>query len=160
MSELRTHFGPANPVGNSEIKLHNLTMPFDTHLTKYLVRFNTLAARIAWGDAALRFQFYDGLPDRLKDKIAFMGKPNTLCEMIEVTACHDALHWECQAERKMNRRYEQRNTFTRQTTTPQIRTTSDQNPLPISTSAAARPAVPRYQIDPKTRQPDRRLRLV
>ena len=94
MTKLHTHFGPANPVANSEIELHHLTMPFDAHLTEYLVRFNTLTAQVAWGDAALHFQFYDGLPDQLKDKIAFMGKPNTLCELIEVTTCHNAVHWE------------------------------------------------------------------
>ena len=32
-------------------------------LSEYLVRFNMLASRVEWGDAALRFQFYDGLPE-------------------------------------------------------------------------------------------------
>ena len=77
-TELRTYFGPSNPVSNAEIELRHLTMPYDSRLSEYLVRFNTLASRVAWGDAALRFQFYDGLPDRLKDRIAVLGKPNTL----------------------------------------------------------------------------------
>ena len=52
MTKLHTHFRPTNPIGNLEIELHHLTMPFDTHLTEYLVRFNTLAAQLAWGDVS------------------------------------------------------------------------------------------------------------
>src|SRR5260221_4827895 len=69
-------------------------------LSKYLVRFNMLASRVEWGDVALRFQFYDGLPEQLKDQIALLGKPNTLRELVQVTICHDNLYWECQDECK------------------------------------------------------------
>ena len=103
-TELRTYFGPSNPVGNAEIELPHLTMPYDSRLSEYLVRFNTLASQVAWGDAALRFQFYDGLPDRLKDRIAVLGKPNTLRELVEVTTHHNTLHWEQQAEWKLVQR--------------------------------------------------------
>src|SRR6266436_2443131 len=72
-------------------------------LSEYLVRFNTLASRVEWGDVALRFQFYDGLPDRLKDWIALLGKPNNLRELVQVTICHDNLYWECQDECKQAR---------------------------------------------------------
>src|SRR5258707_10973861 len=58
-------------------------------LSDYLVRFNTLASRVEWGDAALRFQFYNGLPERLKDRIALLGKPNTLRELVQATVCQD-----------------------------------------------------------------------
>ncbi len=78
VKELRTHFRPANPTGVAEAELQHLTMSSGAHLSKYLVRFNTLASRVEWGDAALRFQFYDGLPEQLKDQIALLGKPDTL----------------------------------------------------------------------------------
>ena len=61
---------------------------------EYLVRFNTLAVRVAWGNLALRFQFYDGLPDCLKDRIAILGKPESLRELVDVTTRHNALYWE------------------------------------------------------------------
>jgi len=63
VKELQTHFGPANPIGTAEVELQHLTMASGACLSKYLVRFNTLASRVEWGDAALRFQFYDSLPD-------------------------------------------------------------------------------------------------
>src|SRR5258707_3236776 len=61
--KLRTHFGPANPVGSAEIELQHLTMASNARLPEYLVRFNTLASCIGWGEQALRFQFYDRLPE-------------------------------------------------------------------------------------------------
>src|SRR5258708_4932054 len=61
--ELRTHFGLANPVGSAEIELRHLTMASNARLPKYLVRFNTLASCVGWGEQALHFQFYDGLPE-------------------------------------------------------------------------------------------------
>ena len=60
MTELHTNFGPANPIGMAETKLHHLSMNHDTCLTEYLVQFNTLAAQVKWGDMALCFQFYNG----------------------------------------------------------------------------------------------------
>ena len=44
MTELQTHFRPMNPVRNVEIKLSQFTMSSDSCLSKYLVRFNTLAS--------------------------------------------------------------------------------------------------------------------
>src|SRR6266481_9220171 len=73
LSEICTHFGPSNPTGTAEIKLHHLSMQYDSRISEYLVRFNTLASRVYWGDAALQFQFYDGLPERLKEKVAILG---------------------------------------------------------------------------------------
>ena len=66
----------------------------------YLVQFNTLAAHVGWGEGALHFQFYDGLPDRLKDKIVILSKPNTLRELVQVTQRYDNLYWERMEERK------------------------------------------------------------
>ena len=94
VEELRTFFGPANPTGDTEIKLRNLTMQSDSRLAEYLVRFNTLSSQVTWGNSALRFQFYNGLPDCLKDRIAVLGKPDNLRELVETTAHHNALYWE------------------------------------------------------------------
>src|SRR6266436_1722402 len=84
-------------------------------LSEYLVRFNTLVSRVEWGGAVLRFQFYDGLPERLKDRIALLGKPNTLRELVQVTICHNNLYWEHQDEHKQARQQQPpRNTTTGQ----------------------------------------------
>src|SRR5258706_2954233 len=65
VKELRTHFGPTNPIGTAEAELRHLTMASGARLSEYLVRFNTLASRVEWGDAALHFQCYNSLPDQL-----------------------------------------------------------------------------------------------
>ena len=67
IKELQTHFRPANPISDAKIELHQLMMALESQVSEYLVRFNMLAAQVAWGNSALRFQFYDGLPDHLKD---------------------------------------------------------------------------------------------
>src|SRR5258707_3837477 len=84
---------PTNPTGAVEAELQHLTMSSRAHLSEYLVRFNTLASRVEWGDAALCFQFYDSLPDQLKDQTTFLRKPNTLQELVQVTVHHDNLSW-------------------------------------------------------------------
>jgi len=48
-------------------------------VTWYIVDFNCLALQVQdHGDGVLRCLFYSGLPDRLKDEIAQVGKPLTL----------------------------------------------------------------------------------
>ena len=125
-SEIRTHFGPANPVGSAEIELRHLIMNYDSKISEYLVRFNTLASRVAWGDAALRFQFYDGLPERLKDKVSMLGKPDSLRELVKVAVRYDVLYWERQAERKLTRRYDSKSTTLR-SDSPRTSTTPSTN---------------------------------
>src|SRR5258708_9671660 len=60
-----------------------------------------LASRIGWGEQALHFQFYDGLPERLKDRLSMLGKPNSLHELVLVTQQYDNLYWERQEEWKL-----------------------------------------------------------
>src|SRR5258707_7956681 len=101
VNELQTHFSPVNPTGAAESELHHLTMAPSSQLVEYLVQFNTLASRVAWGKAALCFQFYDGLPNHLKDHLAILGKPNSLRELVHTTQCFDTLYWERQDEQKL-----------------------------------------------------------
>src|SRR5260370_36172850 len=73
VKELRTHFGPANPVGSAEIELRHLIMSSNTRLPEYLVCFNTLASRIGWGEQGLDFHFYHSLTDTLNNSLARIG---------------------------------------------------------------------------------------
>src|SRR5258705_12528733 len=99
--ELKTHFGPANPVGSAKIELRHLVMASNTKLSEYLVQFNTLALCVGWGKQALCFQFYNGLPEHLKDQLAMLGKPDSLCKLVLVTQQYDNLYWERQEECKL-----------------------------------------------------------
>jgi hypothetical protein len=63
VKELQRNFGPHNEVENAEKKLVNLSMKHSDHLSDYIVKFNLYAGSVAWGDDALKYQFYEGLPD-------------------------------------------------------------------------------------------------
>ena len=56
---------------------------------------------MGWGEQALHFQFYDGLPECLKDWLAMLGKPNLLRDLVLVTQRYDNLYWERQEECKL-----------------------------------------------------------
>ncbi len=151
IAKICTHFGPLNPTGTAEIELHHLSMQPDSRISEYLVWFNTLASRVSWGDAALRFQFYDGLPERLKDKIVILGKPESLQEMVNVTIHYDALHWEQQAKRRMNHWFDPKTTLPRPSEPPHTPTT---NLLPTNRNSATTPHQPKTsRTTPHTPKP-------
>jgi hypothetical protein len=63
VTELTTNFGPHDIVGDAEASLNNVKMKKDTQwITKYIVQFNSLAALVSWGGAALQHHFYTGFP--------------------------------------------------------------------------------------------------
>jgi len=79
VAELQSTFGPHDPVADAEHQLKHLQMKDSYRVTRYIVDFNRLALQVQdYGDGALRRLFYSGLPDRLKDEIAQVGKPLTL----------------------------------------------------------------------------------
>ena len=76
-------------------------MASNSRMAEYLVHFNTLASCIGWGEQVLCFQFYDGLPEHLKDRLAMLGKPNLLRKLVQVTQHYNNLYWERQEERRL-----------------------------------------------------------
>ena len=94
ISELHSHFGPFDPEGEAEVELENLHMHDNHRITKYLVEFNRLAARVQWGNTALQCQFYNGLPSQTKDEISRFGKPDNLQELQTLSQTIDARYWE------------------------------------------------------------------
>lgn len=96
--ELRTNFGPHDPTGDAEAEIEQLRMRENHRITKYLVDFNRLAAQLDWGQSALRHQLYRGLPARIKDEIARVGKPDTLEGLRTLAQRIDSRYWERRAE--------------------------------------------------------------
>ena len=79
VDELQTNFGPFDESANVEHELTNLRMKDSQRISEYLVCFNSLAVRCPWGESALWYRFYEGLPACLKDEICRGdGKLNTL----------------------------------------------------------------------------------
>jgi hypothetical protein len=99
MLELQTNFGPHDPVGDAEMQLEQLYMCDGNRINKYIVEFQRLASQVrGWGDGALRRQFYNGLPARIKDEISRQGKPTTLSEFKTLAQTIDARYWERKGE--------------------------------------------------------------
>jgi hypothetical protein len=70
LDELRTNFGPYDETGDAEHELTNLRMRDNQRISDYLVRFSGLALRCSWGEPALRYRFYEGLPPWIKDELS------------------------------------------------------------------------------------------
>jgi len=95
VAELQSTFGPHDPVADAEHQLEHLRMKDSYRVTWYIVDFNRLASQVQdYGDGALRRLFYSGLPDRLKDDIARVGKPLTLNGLRALCQEIDVRYWE------------------------------------------------------------------
>jgi hypothetical protein len=64
--------------GDAEHELTNLPMRDNQCVSDYLVRFSGLALHCSWGELALRYRFYKGLPPWIKDELSKSEKPWTL----------------------------------------------------------------------------------
>ncbi|KAI0325321.1 hypothetical protein GY45DRAFT_1208458, partial [Cubamyces sp. BRFM 1775] len=64
----------------------------------YITQFTRLTTQVRWGNAPLRYRFYDGLPNRLKDRISEVGKPDNLVALRDLTQSIDNRYWERKAE--------------------------------------------------------------
>jgi hypothetical protein len=99
MLELQTNFRPHDTSGDAEMQLEQLNMREGQRINKYVVEFQRLASQVrGWGDGALRHQFYNGLPARIKDEISRMGKPATLSELKTLAQTINAHYWEHKGE--------------------------------------------------------------
>ena len=77
--EFQTNFGPHDPVRDAEHQLDHLSMKDGQHINRYVVEFNWIASQVqGYGEGALQHHFYNGLPDRIKDKIFQVGISTTM----------------------------------------------------------------------------------
>lgn len=100
LQELQDTFGPDDPVGEAEDQLRNLRMQHSDHMSTYMVSFNRLAAFTGWGMPALRYQFYEGLPRRIKDNLVHIDYPNTLVGVRNAAQRVDVRYWKREGEKK------------------------------------------------------------
>jgi Retrotransposon gag protein len=82
LDELHINFGPYNKTGNAKHKLTNFYMRDNQRVSDYLVCFSGLALRCSWGEPALRYRFYEGLPSQIKDELSKSKEPQTLQVLI------------------------------------------------------------------------------
>jgi hypothetical protein len=72
--------------------------------TCYTIEFNRHARHTGWNKQALTRCYYKGLPDRLKDDIARVGKPTSLQSLQELVSTLDQRYWERQSEVSRDKR--------------------------------------------------------
>jgi hypothetical protein len=94
LDELRTNFRPYDETGDAKHELTNLHMRDGQRASDYLVCFSGLALRCSWGEPALRYRFYKGLPPRIKDELSKSEKPRTLQVLKQKVQNIDAGYWE------------------------------------------------------------------
>ena len=98
LGELQRLFGPHDPVTYAMNALESLKYKDSTKATRYTLDFNRHSRRTGWNEMALTRVYYKGLPDRLKDEIARIGKPSRLTDLQELIATLDQRYWERQSE--------------------------------------------------------------
>lgn len=96
--ELWVNFGPYDASGDAEHELWDLRMANSNHIGAYITEFSRLATQVHWGTSTLRYQFYLRLPDRLKDHISLLGKPDSLYELRTLAQSLDCHYWERNSE--------------------------------------------------------------
>ena len=97
-------FGPRDPITDATIALENLRYRDSSKAVKYSLDFNRHARKTGWNEAALVRCFYKGLPDRMKDEIARVGKPTDLIQLQNLVQVLDQRHWERQSEISRDKR--------------------------------------------------------
>jgi Retrotransposon gag protein len=107
LDELHTNFGPYNKTGDAEHELTNLCMRDNQCISNYLVHFSRLALRCSWGELALRYRFYQGLPPQIKDELSKNEKPRTLQVLKQKVQNIDARYWERAQECSREQQYRQ-----------------------------------------------------
>ena len=101
--ELSLHFGPHDPIGDAEDNLKTCRMKHSDKISTYLVRFDSYAAITGWDDRALRSQFYDGLPSRIKDEMVHHSYVNNLNGVKLIAHRIDARYWQRETEKARER---------------------------------------------------------
>ena len=70
-------------------------MKDNQQINKYLVEVNRIASQLwGYGEAALCHHFYNSLPDRIKDEICHVDKPQSLINMCHLAHEVDTRYWE------------------------------------------------------------------
>jgi Retrotransposon gag protein len=94
LDELHTNFRPYDETGDAEHELTSLCIRDNQRVSDYLVHFSGSALHCSWGEPALRFRFYEGLPPQIKDKLSKGEKPQTLQVLKQKVQNIDARYWE------------------------------------------------------------------
>ena len=95
--ELQVNFGMIDPKREAAEKLDHLEMKDSQKITKYNIKFNSLAATLRYPSEVLYHAYQRGLPDRIKDTMSQQReKPRNYTKLCEMAQQLDARYWEHQ----------------------------------------------------------------
>jgi hypothetical protein len=103
--ELELNFGEPDSESNAEFRIRRLRMQDSHRCARYTVEFNTFANQINWDDRALAAAYYEGLADRIKDRLTDRpgGKPKRFPELRRIAQEIDSRHWQREEEKSRSR---------------------------------------------------------
>ena len=136
IDELRHLFGPCDPVNEATVRIENLRYKDADKAVKYTLDFNRDAPHTGWNDKALYWQFYKGLPDRLKDELTRIGKAETLIPLQHQVQVLNQRYWERQAEISRDKRAFS-NTAPARTDEPRQSSSDNNSSRPAASSSQA-----------------------
>ncbi|EEB88862.1 hypothetical protein MPER_13117 [Moniliophthora perniciosa FA553] len=99
LQELWDNFGPRNTRAEAEQALSNLRMRDNDHIRTYDLKFQDIVVELDWGENAYTFQYYRGLPDRIKDEMSRVGRPENLSSLRTLARTLDDRYWTRQEEK-------------------------------------------------------------
>lgn len=93
-------FGEPDEVASAERKLQQLRMRHNDKVAEYITSFRTFSSIVDWNDQALKFQFRQGLADRIKDQLMNREAPiDTYQELQDAALEYDSRYWQRMEER-------------------------------------------------------------
>ena len=115
-----------------------------------------MSLQCAWGESPLKFHFYEGLPNRIKDKLSKgEGKHQPLGDLQCVAQKIDARYWECVQERSCEQCTTQKQNLSKTyppTTSSNVLTSSQSrltDQRPTKTKETAKLTTPRVDLTSK-----------
>lgn len=139
IKELRHLFGPRDPVTDAAQFLEGLRYKDNTKAIRYTLDFNRYARQTGWNDQALTRHYYLGLPDRLKDEIARVGKPSDLQALQDLVSTIDQRFWERHNEITREKRQSSANNSSNKSSSSNNRTEQRSDTRQSTPSATAKP---------------------
>ena len=103
VQELATNFGPHDPIGDARTALETMTMKPGDRIATYQLEFDNVAVMTGYNEAALHRAYYQGLPNRIKDLIANVGRPETLPGLKAIVQRFDQRYHQRLAEKAAER---------------------------------------------------------
>jgi Domain of unknown function (DUF4939) len=132
--QLATMFGDIDEEHAAEQSLRRLTQKGPA--SGYAADFRRYSIRTRWNDDALKYQFYFGLKDSVKDEMARTERPEELEKMIESAIAIDNRMYERQLERRGGSSYHSFAGNRKPAQKPQRNTQPYYGPMPMDLSAA------------------------